>query len=88
MKTTIEIPEPLYKRAKIRAVERGESLRQLVLGALEHELESPAEQATKSFGSQRKLTSTYALCEKRGEYRAKPGKKTLSKLISEERDAR
>ncbi len=35
MKTTIDIPEPLYRRAKIRAAERGESLRQLVVESLE-----------------------------------------------------
>lgn len=38
MKTTIEIPEPLYRRAKIRAVERGESLKDLFLSALQREL--------------------------------------------------
>ena len=38
MKTTIDIPEPLYKKAKIRAVEQGTSLRALVLESLEHEL--------------------------------------------------
>ncbi|MCP5526905.1 MAG: hypothetical protein H7A47_08880 [Verrucomicrobiales bacterium] len=34
MKTTIDIPEPLYKQAKIRAVERGQTLRVLMLSAL------------------------------------------------------
>lgn len=38
MKTTIDIPEALYRRAKIRAIERGSSLRDLVLAALRREL--------------------------------------------------
>jgi hypothetical protein len=38
MKTTIDILEPLYRKAKIRAVEQGTSLKALVLKALEHEL--------------------------------------------------
>jgi hypothetical protein len=50
MKTTIDIPEPLYRDAKIGAVKRGTSLRRLVLRALERELyakpESVGERAT------------------------------------------
>ena len=32
------IPDPLYRQAKIRAVERGETFRELVLAALRREL--------------------------------------------------
>lgn len=39
MKTTIDIPDALYRQAKIRAIERGGSLRDLVLAALRRELE-------------------------------------------------
>ena len=42
MKTTIDIPEPLYKQVKIRAVERGQTLKQVVLDALHRELKIPA----------------------------------------------
>lgn len=38
MKTTIDIPEALYKRAKIRAVEQRTTLRDVVLGALERDI--------------------------------------------------
>ncbi len=38
MKTTIDIPDVLYKRAKIRAVETGRTLKDLVLNSLEREL--------------------------------------------------
>lgn len=38
MKTTIEIPDPLFRRAKARAAERGQSLKQLVAEALQERL--------------------------------------------------
>ena len=43
MRTTLELPDELLKRAKIAAVERGTSLRDLVGAALERELRRPAE---------------------------------------------
>jgi hypothetical protein len=41
VKTTIDIPEPLYHEAKIRAAECGESLGELVIKSLEHILNVP-----------------------------------------------
>lgn len=38
MRTTLDLPDELLKRAKIEAVERGTSLRELVGAALEREL--------------------------------------------------
>ena len=38
MRTTLDLPDELLKRAKIAAVERGTSLRSLVGAALEREL--------------------------------------------------
>ena len=38
MKTTIEIPDPLFRRAKSRAAERGQSLKELVTEALQDKL--------------------------------------------------
>lgn len=38
MRTTLDLPDDLLKRAKIEAVERGTSLRELVGAALEREL--------------------------------------------------
>ena len=43
MRTTLELPDELLKRAKIEAVERGTSLRDLVGAALERELNRPTE---------------------------------------------
>lgn len=42
MRTTLDLPEPLLKRAKIEAVQRGTTLRELVGAALERELAAPA----------------------------------------------
>jgi hypothetical protein len=38
VKTTIEIPDPLFRRAKSRAAERGQTLKQLVTDALREKL--------------------------------------------------
>ena len=43
MRTTLDLPDELMKRAKIKAVERGTSLRDLVGAALERELNGPSE---------------------------------------------
>ena len=42
MRTTLDLPEPLLKRAKIEAVQRGTTLRELVGAALQRELAAPA----------------------------------------------
>lgn len=38
MKTTLEMPDDLFRRAKATAAKRGQSLKQFVTTALEHEL--------------------------------------------------
>lgn len=38
MKTTIEIPDPLFRRAKAKAAERGQALREFVTEALQDKL--------------------------------------------------
>jgi hypothetical protein len=38
LKTTIEIPDPLFRKAKSRAAERGQTLKQLVAEALQEKL--------------------------------------------------
>jgi hypothetical protein len=49
VKTTVEIPDPLFRRAKSRAAERGQTLKQLVTDALREKLanDSGAGSATK-----------------------------------------
>ena len=38
MKTTLEIPDPVFRRAKAKAAERGQALRQFVTEALQEKL--------------------------------------------------
>ncbi len=38
MKTTIEIPDPLFRRAKSKAAERGQTLKEFVAEALQEKL--------------------------------------------------
>jgi hypothetical protein len=45
MKTTLEMPDDLFRRAKATAAKRGQSLKQLVTTALEHELAKPSKSA-------------------------------------------
>jgi hypothetical protein len=46
MKTTIDIPDALFRRAKARAAERGQSLKDFVAEALQAKLASPGRTAT------------------------------------------
>ena len=45
MKTTVDIPDPLYRRAKIRAAEEGTTLRALLINSLAEALVRPASNA-------------------------------------------
>lgn len=48
MRTTLDLPDSLLKRAKIEAVERGISLKELVGVAVERELREPAPKPTRA----------------------------------------
>ena len=87
MKTTIDIPEPLYKQAKIRAVETGQTLKHLVLVSLSRELETPITdaEAGKSFWERRKLLPEYEAALKAGAF---SGGTDSTVLISEDRSSR
>ena len=90
MKTTIDIPEDLYKKAKIRAIERGVTLKQIVLTSLSKELEetSRVAEAPVSYWANRQLLPEYEAAMKEGAFRPKPGDRDITDLISEYRDAR
>lgn len=87
MKTTIDIPDVLYKKAKIRAVERGQTLKEIVLTSLTKELESePAEPAAgKSFHERRTLLPAYEAALKAGAF---SGGTDSTQLLSEDRNSR
>jgi hypothetical protein len=58
MKTTIDIPAPLYRQAKIHAVEQSTSLKEIVLRGLQRELDTPEASGAvpkRSFSERRKL---------------------------------
>jgi len=90
MKTTIDIPDGLYRKAKIRAIEQQKSLREVVLHALQRELEpSEASQSEReSFHQRRKLLPAFKKAAKTGAFRRPPGACDITDLISEDRDAR
>jgi hypothetical protein len=48
MKTTVDLPEELYRRAKAEAALRGQKFRELVAEGLARVLEMPAEQRPKA----------------------------------------
>ncbi len=90
MKTTIDIPDPLYRKAKIRAIEGKRTLREVVLHALQREVESAESAAdrSKSFQDRRQLLPAYRKAAKAGAYRPPAGERDVTELISEDRDAR
>ncbi len=90
MKTTIDIPEPLYKKVKIRAIERGQTLKQIVLASLERELNPANERTAESTSpwANRSLLPAFEAARKAGAFRPKPGDRDVTDLISEDRDGR
>lgn len=72
MKTTIEIPDPLFRRAKSKAAERGQTLKELVAKALREELAPNASTGTsgepewmQGFGKLRRLRKETARIQAR-----------------------
>jgi len=72
VKTTIEIPDPLFRRVKSRAAERGQSLREFVAEALQEKLSpNPSEAVAgdppwmQGFGKLRRLHRERAQVEAR-----------------------
>lgn len=87
MKTTIDIPDPLYKRVKILAVERGQSLKQIVLASLERHLDSPpvsAEPPT-SYWAGRRLLPEFARLSESGALAPKPGDRSIDAIVADVR---
>ncbi len=67
MKTTIEIPDPLFRRAKSKAAERGQTLKDLVTEALQEKLAAMTKRAQprepewmQGFGKLRRLRAETA----------------------------
>lgn len=87
MKTTIDIPDALYKKVKIRAIERGQTLKEIVLTLLIKELE-PAPAAPvpgKSFLERRQLRPEFKRLIESG---ALGGGTDSTTIVSEDRSSR
>jgi hypothetical protein len=72
MKTTIEIPDPLFRKAKSTAAERGETLKEFVTAALQEKLATLAKGARarepewmSGFGKLRRLRKETLRIQKR-----------------------
>ena len=86
MKTTIDIPEPLYKKAKFRAIEQGVTLKQIMLTSLEQTLGQPANAtAVQSFAQRRRLRPRFQQLRQTG---ALAGGVDSTLSVSEDRSAR
>jgi len=85
MKTTVDIPEPLYRRAKFRCIETRQTLRDLVVASLQKELAAPDQPTRPPYWSQRKLRPAYAEALARGAF---AGGTDSALIVSEERDSR
>jgi hypothetical protein len=61
MKTTIDIPDELYKRARISAIEQGIRLRELMIQALSREIlhQGSTQEAKKPYWSAAELLPEY-----------------------------
>ncbi|MGL5018518.1 MAG: hypothetical protein ACRDBP_10310, partial [Luteolibacter sp.] len=68
VKTTIDIPDGLYRRAKIRAVETGRTLKDLVLTSLEKELDPSSMPQTSPTWANRKLRPDFEAALKAGAF--------------------
>ena len=72
MQTTIEIPDPLFRKAKSKAAERGQTLKELVTEALQEKLAAGARKARpgdpewmQGFGKLRRLRAETARVQAR-----------------------
>jgi hypothetical protein len=93
MKTTIDIPDALYRQAKIRAVEQGTSLRDILLRGLEREMRGDGEPANEGkvkvpYFARRELLPAFARFQSAGAFRPKPGDRDITSLIADDRDGR
>lgn len=84
-KTTIELPDQLYRRAKVLAVQEGKTFRALVVDALESELAraSAGGEPTERYWASRRLLPEFERFRRQGAY-ARGNDST--EALSEDRD--
>jgi len=91
MKKTIDFPDPLYERAHLRAVERGITLKDMMIRALSDSLGIPAaagKTPAPTVRDRRKLLPEYEAARRSGALRPSAGERDVTDLISDGRDAR
>ena len=91
MRTTLDIPDEVYRRAKIRAIEQGRTLKELMLSALERELKASGGVVAETpppYFARRKVSPELQKLSKSGMLKPKPGSKDITELISEDREER
>jgi hypothetical protein len=87
MKTTIDIPEPLYQKVKTQAIESGQTLKQIVLASLERDLAPPPAiaEAHAPYWANRQLLPEFRKHWESGDF---SGGTDSTRIISEDRDPR
>lgn len=91
VKTTIDIPEALYRQAKTRAVQESTSLKKILLRALERELRSSTSEESPPqvpYFARRKLLPAFKRLQKSGAFAPRPRDRDITDLISEDREDR
>lgn len=87
MTTTIDIPEPLYKQAKIRAVELGQNQREVVVAALERDQpENRADEPAGPYFARRQLRPGFRKLMESGSLMPRPGDKSVDTILDEIRE--
>ena len=81
MKTTIEMPDDLYKKVKILAIERGETLKDFVVLTLT-QATTPQRNGQPSYWKKRKLRTGYRAACKQGAFKRGTDSTTI---VSEDR---
>jgi hypothetical protein len=90
VKTTIDIPDVLYKKVKIHAIETGRTLKDIVLASLIKELEPASSRpiAGPSFMEKRKISPAFSKLDADGAFTPRSTDRDVTDLISTDRDGR
>lgn len=91
MRTTIDIPDPIYKQAKIRAIESGLTLRELILHALERAFESPVSAPAPPAASRwasRKLRPEFQRLTEQDALKLSPGGRSIDDILADIKEDR
>lgn len=85
MKTTIDIPDALYKKVERRAVETGQTLKQIVLNSLEKELQESQRlrEERASYWASRQLSPSFKHLMETGGLKPLAGSRSIDDIVAE-----